>query len=410
MERLWTRPFVQLTLGMLFLFTAFYLLLPTLPLYITALGGNDFHVGLAAGAFTIAAVIARPYTGILIDRHGRRPFAVAGLAVFALAMYLYDWVAGVAVLLAIRMIHGIGWAFSTTAVATAVTDIIPPSRRGEGIGWYGSAMTAAMAVGPMLGVWIESRYSFHGIFLIAAGLSAVALLAGATTPMPHRRARGEAGRSGIYEKNTLPLLLSVILLSVGYGAVMTFFPLFAESIGVNAGTFFLIYAVVLALVRPVAGKRSDRLGEAAVFLPAAVITVAALLTLGAANGLGGVVLAAVLYGIGIAASQPALQAAILRLVPKDRTGVANASLFTAFDLGIAAGSIALGWVAQMAGYRAAFVAGAVSIGLSFVLFAARVRPRLAEVMASTAEASRHDAEKAVAKSAGQDAEGPAAAK
>ena len=92
MERLWTRSFVLMSVGSLFLFTGFYLLLPTLPLFIQELGGLDTQVGLAAGVFTFAAVMIRPFAGGLLDRYGRRPFLLAGLLVFTVSMYLYGWV------------------------------------------------------------------------------------------------------------------------------------------------------------------------------------------------------------------------------------------------------------------------------------------------------------------------------
>src|SRR5690606_12827338 len=92
MNRLWTTAFVLISAGSLFLFTGFYLLLPTLPLFIKDLGGLDAQVGLAAGVFTFAAVVARPLAGGLLDRYGRRPFLLAGLALFALSMYAYGWV------------------------------------------------------------------------------------------------------------------------------------------------------------------------------------------------------------------------------------------------------------------------------------------------------------------------------
>jgi hypothetical protein len=137
-----------MTVGMFFLFTAFYLLLPTLPQFIKQMGGNEAQVGLAAGAFMLSAVIFRPIVGGLLDRFGRRPFIVWGLLLFILAMYMYNWIGGIVVLMGLRILHGISWAVSTTAIITAVTDMIPSARRGEGMGWFGMAMTLAMANRP----------------------------------------------------------------------------------------------------------------------------------------------------------------------------------------------------------------------------------------------------------------------
>ncbi len=374
MERLWTKPFIQMTVGMLFLFTGFYLLLPTLPLYVIELGGNEWQVGLMMGVFTFSAVIFRPIVGGLLDRYGRRSFILWGLLFYVLAMYLYDWVGFLLLLLGLRVLHGMSWAVSTTAIGTAITDIIPPGRRGEGMGWSGSAMTTAMAIGPLLGLWILHNYSFHTLFLIATGLSIVALLLMFVTRVPFQPKAGK-GRLELFEKSVLPITAAIFFLAVAYGGITSFLPLFAVSIEVNAGIFFLVYAVSLTLIRPVAGKLSDRHGEVFVIVPALVVTVAALIVLSLSTGLNGILAAALLYGIGFGSALPALQAATLRLVHPDRKGVANASFLTAFDLGIGVGAILLGWVSQYTGYQALFTFSAVSVVVSllvFIVFVARL--------------------------------------
>lgn len=372
MERLWTRPFIQMTIGMLFLFTGFYLLLPTLPLYIKQLGGSEAQVGLIIGMFTLSAVIFRPIVGGLLDRYGRRPFIVGGLLFFALSMYLYDWVAGILLLVVLRIIHGMSWAISTTAVGTAITDIIPSTRRGEGMGWYGLAMTVAMAVGPMLGIWIIQNYSFHSLFLFATSLSVVALILGFMTKIPFQR-RAAIGRMEFFERSVLSVTVAIFFLAVAYGGITTFLPLFAESLQLNSGTFFLVYAIALTLIRPMAGKLSDRYGETFVILPALGITILALIVLSLSTGLTGVIISAILYGIGFGSAQPALQAATLRLARPDRKGVANASFFTAFDLGIGFGAIMLGWISQYTGYQTLFTVSAVSVAISLFIFAILVK-------------------------------------
>lgn len=369
MERLWTKSFIFMTAGTLFLFTGFYLLLPTLPLFIKELGGNEGQIGLIAGAFMLSAVIFRPIVGVLLDRFGRRPFIVWGLIFFALAMYAYDWIGGIAVLIWIRIVHGVSWAFSTTAVFTAATDMIPSTRRGEGMGWFSTAMTLAMAVGPIVGIWVTQNLSYSALFLCAVGLSVAALLLTFGAKIPFRPQTG-AVKIELFEKSVLPVTASVFFLTIAYGGITTFVPLLASTIKVNSGTFFLVYAVTLFLIRPIAGKLSDRHGEAVVIIPALAITILALIVLGFSTGLGlfGMLAAAVLYGIGFGSAQPMLQAATINLARPDRKGVANASFLTAADLGIGLGAIVLGWVSQHTSYQMLFTVSAMSVGLSLLLF------------------------------------------
>ncbi|CAM4387087.1 MFS transporter [Paenibacillus alkaliterrae] len=367
MERLWTKSFILMTVGMLFLFTAFYLLLPTLPLFVKQIGGSEAQIGLASGAFMLSAVIFRPIVGGLLDRFGRRPFIIWGLLLFTVAMYMYDWVGGILVLMGLRILHGMSWAVSTTAVFTAVTDIIPSARRGEGMGWFSTAMTVAMAIGPLLAIWVVQNLSYHALFLIAAGLSAAALLLTMGAKMPFKP-QSDSRKIELFEKSVLPVTVSVFFLTVAYGGITAFIPLFADSIEVNSGAFFLAYAATLALSRPLSGKLADRFGETFVIVPGLLITISALIALSFSTGLFGVIVSAVLYGIGFGSAQPALQAATIRLARPDRRGVANASLLTATDLGIGLGAIMLGGVSQFMGYQALFTVGAVSVAVSLLMF------------------------------------------
>ncbi len=374
-ERLWSRPFVQLTAAMLVLFTGFYTLLPTLPLYVKEIGGNETDVGLVMGAFTLSAVVCRPLVGGLMDRYGRRAFILWGLAAFAVTLYSYEWAGAIAALFMLRVLHGMSWASSTTAISTAVTDIIPAARRGEGMGWFGLSTTLAMAIGPLIGLWVMERWSFGALFVFGSVLAAVAFVLAVTTRMKVRPA-ATGQRVGFYEPSVLPVTAAIFFLSVAYSGITTFLPLFAGQIGVNAGTFFLVYAITLTAIRPVTGRLSDKRGEGSVIMPGIIITIGSLILLSQAEGNAIVMTAAILFGIGFGSTTPALQAATLRLAPPERRGVANAAFMTAFDLGLGIGAILLGWMSQHTGYAAVFTAGASAAAVSFVIFASVVRRAL----------------------------------
>ncbi len=374
-ERLWSRPFVQLTGAMLVLFTGFYSLLPTLPLYVKEIGGNETDVGLVMGAFTLSAVVCRPLVGGLMDRFGRRAFILWGLVAFAVTLYSYEWAGAIAALFMLRVFHGMSWASSTTAISTAVTDIIPVARRGEGMGWFGLSTTLAMAIGPLLGLWVMERWSFGTLFQFGSALAVVAYVLAVTTRMKARPAGG-GQRVGFYEPSVLPVTAAIFFLSIAYSGITTFLPLFAGQLGVNAGTFFLVYAITLTMIRPLTGRLSDRRGEGSVIMPGIIITIGSLILLSQAEGIAVVVASAVLFGIGFGSTTPALQAATLRLAPPERRGVANAAFMTAFDLGLGIGAIVLGWMSQHTGYAAVFTAGASSAALSFVIFTWIVRRAL----------------------------------
>jgi MFS family permease len=283
-------------------------------------------------------------------------------------MYLYDWAGGLISLIALRMFHGVSWAISTNSIATAVTDIIPDNRRGEGMGWFGMFTTLGMAIGPIVGVWMTDNTSFQTLFLLATCFSIGAFLFTLPTKIPFT-SRAVSGRMSFLEMSVLPISLVTFLMTISFGGIIAFLPLFAATIDVNAGTFFLAYAITLGLVRPIAGKLTDRYGEAVVILPALCVSTVACLVLAISNGLLSVLIAAVLYGIGFGAAQPALQTATINLAPPERRGAANASFLTAFDLGVGLGSIALGAVSQYMGYRALFCATSLSGIAALIMFA-----------------------------------------
>ncbi|MBM7656313.1 MFS transporter [Neobacillus cucumis] len=367
MERLWTKSYIYLILGMFFLFCSFYMLYPTLPLFIKEIGGNESQVGLAMGAYMLASVIFRPFVGGLLDRFGRRRFIVLGLLFFTVAMYMYNWVEGIVILMVLRILHGLTWAVSTTSISTTVTDLIPSTRRGEGMGWSGMATTLAMAIAPMLGVWVTQNLSYHSLFLIAVVLSSIALFLtfGAKMTFKPQKSRRKIE---LFEKSVLPITASVFLLFISYGGITSFVPLFTQSIKVNSGTFFMVYAATLVLSRPIAGKLSDRYGETFVIIPAKVMTIFALLVLCISTSLFGVIMSAIMYGIGFGSAQPALQAVIIRLVGPERAGVANASFSIGSDLGIGLGAMILGWVSQYTTYQVVFTVSAVSVVVSLIMF------------------------------------------
>ena len=374
MKRLWTRSFIGLILVLFFLCFGFYLLLPTLPIYIKELGVNESNIGLIIGLYTLAAVVVRPFVGGLLDHFGRRIFIIIGLILFALSMYLYIWVSGIVMLILLRIFHGFSWAVSTTSIGTSITDVIPASRRGEGMGWYGLSMSVSMAIGPMIGVWVARSYSFSNLFLLATAFTVIALLLALMSKVQFSRKK-QTGKIELFDKSLTSICVVMFFLTIAFGGITTFLPLFAESIKVNPGTFFLLYAITLTISRPVAGKLADRYSEGTVIIPSLIITIAALLILSLSRESFGIMASAILYGIGFGAAQPPLLALTLRLVPSNKKGVANASFFTAIDLGIGLGAIILGFVSPL-GYSFLFTVCVVSGLISLLIFISYVRKQL----------------------------------
>jgi MFS family permease len=365
MEKLWTKTFILAIIGTFLLFVAFYMLYPTLPLFIKLIGGNETHVGFSMGVFMFSAVFFRPFVGSLLDQFGRKPFVIFGLLLFAFSMFIYSLIDKISNLMFLRIIHGISWAFTTTSIATVVADVIPPTRYGEGMGWYGTSMTLAMAFSPAFGVWTIQNLSYKSFFLIATIISLLAFALYIFIKAPVHL-KPSSRKLTLFENSVLLPSLSVFFLFVSYASITTFVPLFANNLKVNSGLFFLFYSLTLLLSRPLGGRLSDKRGERFVLIPGLLITTLGLIVLSLSRGLFGVLAAAILYGFGFGATSPVLQAVILKLVSSERRGVANASFSTATDLGIGLGAILFGWIAEYMGYRLLFFIGAVMVLLSLI--------------------------------------------
>lgn len=386
-------------------FSSFYFLMPLLPLYIVDIGASPATVGIVIGAFTISSLALRPLVGLGVDRVGRRAFMAAGAAVFTLAGLLYVAARTVPTLTLVRILHGTGIACFTTASSAYVADIVPASRRGEAISYYGMFINLAMAYAPAAGGLIVDWMGFAGAFIASSAVAALALAVAALLREPRRQPktaaaaaaaapdegsyerggpRGEGGPRGrrglagtLFSKSALFPALVCMTCTITYGAVMAFLPLLAVKRGLaGAGMFFTVYAVSIIVARIVGGYISDRRGRAAAIVPGLISAAAAMVCLVALGGASGMVVAAALYGLGFGLALPSLNVMAIDRAPLAERGAAMATYSALFDLGIASGAIVLGALVAVGGYGLVFGAAALVIGAGLLGFGAGTRARL----------------------------------
>src|SRR5262245_58705535 len=161
----WLKDFLLTWLSRFGIFLAHHVTRPLIPLYLITLGASSTVIGAVMAVFTVTATGMRIPVGLSIDRLGRRPFLLYGIALFTLGKLGYLWAPSILLLLPFRVLHGIGWAGCTTAVSTIAADIVPIARRGELMGYAGMASSVASALGPVLGFALYHRFQFSGAFL-----------------------------------------------------------------------------------------------------------------------------------------------------------------------------------------------------------------------------------------------------
>jgi MFS family permease len=350
---LWTKDFLLITLVNCLIFTSFQLFMPCLPLYIRAQGAAEDIIGLVVGIFTISTISFRPFVGRLLDTRGRKGIYLFGLGVNICAMIAYKYVPTVALLIPVRLLHGIGWSASTTSATTIATDVIPVRRMGEGMGYYGLGTTLAMAVGPMIGLSIFNRWGFSSDCNVALGLAlASVLLALTIKSTPIKPARTAQPQRSLFERQALLPAMIMACTAQLHGAIVAFIAIYAAGFGIdNIGIFFTVYALALLLTRPIAGRLIDRNGYTAVLLVSFLFLAATVPILYHAHQLALFILAGITYGLGIGAGQPTLQTMAVNGVSPERRGAANSTFMIGFDLGMGLGTVIWGLAAKAFGIQ-----------------------------------------------------------
>lgn len=380
-ERLWSPAFAFLWASSFFVYLSFYLLLPVLPVYALRQGIHESVIGFIIGVFALTAMVLKPWVGWALDWRGRRGLVLIGAALFAGASFLYPLTGSTASLLLVRVLHGAGMGLFPTAGVAVVADLAPPARRGEAMGLFGMAAHLAMAVGPYLGVSVEAALGFLGLCLLAGALGSLGTVLALRVPETGRPVAAPPFHvRGLFAAAALQPAAVTLTLFLPYGAVFSFLPLLTRARGVaNAGAFFTLMAVAILLVRTQAGQLSDRVGRRAVAIPATGAVAAALALLaGAGQSAWKIYAAALLLGLGFGSAQPVLMAWTADTVEAKDRGKALGTFYTAWELGIGAGSIVFGLLLPLGGFATLFAGGA-GVALAGSALALHRRHRLSPI-------------------------------
>lgn len=371
-EKIFTKDFILILFSNFFIFLGFQMTLPTIPLFVHELGGTDQYIGIIVGVFTFSALLFRPYAGHALESKGRGVILLIGLAIFVLSVGSFGFLTTMLMLIIMRMVQGVGWGFSTTAVSTVATDIIPPKRRGEGLGYFGLSGNLALAFGPALGLTLADLVSFKTLFLICAVLGLLSLLA--ASQVKYQKAEksrhvSKPARFDVLEKSAVNPSVLLFFVTLTFGGITSYLPLYAAEKDIaGIELYFITYAVFLMISRLFAGKIYDRKGDLFVIPPGILLIFIAMLLLAWLPNLPTLMFAGALYGLGFGAVQPSLQAWAVEKAQKNRKGMANATFFSFFDLGVGVGALLFGQLAFMFNYGLIYIVAACSVMLAFIYY------------------------------------------
>lgn len=379
-SQLFTKDFFLVSAGNFFLFLSFYTLMPLLPFFLyEKYATDDSMIGLILSSYMIACILIRPIAGYLLDAFKRRPIYLISYIGFAFAFCGYIVAGTIAIFTLIRIIHGAFFGSATVSGSTILTQIIPKSRLGEGLGIYGLANTLAMCIGPVIGLFAYHHIRFNLIFLFISVAAFIGVLMVSNVKIPYRP---KVERHRISIKNFiipsgLWVALSQLLVFVPYGATVTYISVYAKEIGIEnyAGLYFTMMAIGLAASRPLAGKKVDK-GMVRMLtilgLCLSVITFLSLSYIGLSTGVYrtiGFLVIAFMQGVTYGILFPSFNTIFVRLAPDERRGAATSMFMTSNDLGIGLGMLIGGIVAQYTGgFHNVYLIGSILGFISILIF------------------------------------------
>lgn len=347
--RLYTPQFFLLCLSHVLFAGSFNMIVPELPAYLSALGGEDYK-GLIIAFFTLTAGLSRPFSGKLTDTVGRVPVMIFGTLVCVLCSLLYPLLTSVAGFLLLRLFHGFSTGFKPTASSAYVADIAPVYRRGEAMGILGVSMNVGASIFPPVGSRLAGAFSLNVMFFASSGLAllSVLILLGLEETLESRQrfnaAALKVSRKEIIEPRALAPSVVIALSYVSFGALLTIVPDQSDHLGMaNKGLFFTSFTALSVLSRIIAGRVSDRYGRVPVLKAALLLSALALALMGNAQSPAMLLAASGFLGFSTGIVGPAAFAWVIDRSPDAHRGRALATAYIALEIGIGFGALASAW-------------------------------------------------------------------
>ncbi len=370
-----------------FHFLAMGIFLSGLPLFVSReLGGSKAAVGLAVGAFSITAVFSRPFVGRRMDAVGRAWFLRGAPVLIVASAVGLLFAHSLWAVVVLRLLQGLAGSSFYTAAATVATDLAPLEKRADYISRFSLFLYAGFAAGPALGEVLIETHTYAWAWWAAIASSCVAFAIALNVPETKPEFAVDPGADAPVRRRrwvhpaALGPGLVLLTIAVGYTAISSFTPLYARSIGMgSSGGLYATFAVTILVVRLVSGRLADRFGRASVALPGLISGAAGMFVLAAIPKPAAAYVGVALFGAGHALIFPALMALTVDRVPDAERGEALGSFTACFDVGASTGGYLVGFVADAAGFRAAWatpgllcIAGMVA--LAFVARRERIDP------------------------------------
>ena len=388
MDRLWNRNYIKVMTANFALFFAFYLLTPLLPLYLSeTFGATKDVIGLVLSGYTITALLFRPFSGYFVDSFPRKTVLMVCYAAFAIFFAGYLAAGTLLLFTIVRTLHGGPFGALTVANSTVAIDVLPSSRRNEGIGYYGLSNNLAMAIAPSFAIFIYAEtHNFELLFWLALAIATFGWIVDATVEVRSKK-DDVRGQTSAVTPRKLSLdrfflergwLLGVNMVFFGFcfGVMSNYLAIYGKQVlGMTGGTgtWFMLCSIGLILSRLQGGKalRQGRLTHNA--SEGMVISLIGYTLFVASPNMFGYYSSALLIGLGNGHMWPAFQNMMISMAHHNERGTANSTILISWDVGMGLGVLAGGAIAEMLGYSTAFWTVAVMNGMGVALYFLKTR-------------------------------------
>lgn len=388
-DKLITIDYCCILIANFLLYFGFWLLLPVLPFYLSEVfGAGNSTIGVVLSCYTVAALCIRPFSGYLLDTFARKPLYLFAYFIFTMAFAGYLIAASLTLFIIFRVVHGISFGMVTVGGSTVVIDIMPSSRRGEGLGYYGLANNIAMSVGPMFGLFLhDAGVSFSTIFCYSLGACILGFISASLVKTPYKPPvkREPISLDRFILLKGIPAGICLLLLSIPYGMTTNYIAMYSRQMGLQAptGFFFTFMAVGMAISRIFSGKLVDRGKITQVIAAGICIVIISFFLLSSCASLitWNPTVCSMLFfaialclGIGFGIMFPAFNTLFVNLAPNSQRGTATSTYLTSWDVGIGIGMLTGGCIAEISTFDKAYLVGACLTIISSVYFHLKVSP------------------------------------
>ena len=377
-EHLWNRNFINACIANFLMASSFHLLMPTIPIYLTHnLHISESKIGIVMSTYSLAMLMIRPFSGYIVDVFDRKKVFLLALSLFILSFFGYLWAVTITSLMLVRFIHGLFWGMSTVSSNTVAIDIIPSSRRAEGISYFGMNMNLAMAIAPFFAMHIFETWGFRILIFcsILMGIISIASVLFINTPIKEKCTnRPKMSVDRFILVKGIPIFLNQLFVTIGWGMLLAFAVLYGKEIKIsNAAIFFLFVAGGLILSRIVSGRFVDKGHIHTVSIVALSTIFLSFLAFAQLHSIAAYCTSAFFIGIGFGTMLPAFQTAFINMAANDRRGTANSTYLTGFDLGVGLGMLLGGYIAAShpLSYLYMIASGLALLAVFFYIFISR---------------------------------------